>query len=120
MRDLGRKLSQRRRDGSRARPLNVHEETLAEVSDPRSDEREQQSARKNAETVVTRLLGCLSDRERRILVKRYGLDGAGERTLDQIGRELHVTKERVRQIEVRAKTKLQKYARSQKLELPLG
>jgi RNA polymerase primary sigma factor len=120
MRDLGRKMSQRRRDGSPSRPLNAHEETLAEIRDPRSDEREQQSARKNVEAVVTRILGCLSDREQRILVKRYGLDGAGAKTLEQIGRELRVTKERVRQIEVRARAKLQNYARSHKIEFPLG
>jgi RNA polymerase primary sigma factor len=120
MRDVGRKISQRWRRGSRYRSLSGHEETLAELSDPRSNEREQQSARKNVEAVVTRLLGCLSDRERRVLERRYGLDGEEAQTLERIGRELRISKERVRQIEVRAKTKLQEFARSRKIDPPLS
>ena len=50
------------------------------------------------------MLGRLNDRERRVLISRYGIGGADEQTLEQIGRELRVTKERVRQIESRPGT----------------
>jgi RNA polymerase primary sigma factor len=45
-------------------------------------------------------LSALSERERRVLVLRYGLDGGEPRTLEEIGRRLGLTRERVRQIEV--------------------
>ena len=48
----------------------------------------------------------LTDREKRVLVLRYGLDGGGLRTLEQVGREFKVTRERIRQIEARALRKL--------------
>jgi RNA polymerase primary sigma factor len=45
-------------------------------------------------------LGALSDRERRVLVLRYGLDNSEPKTLEEIGKRLGLTRERVRQIEV--------------------
>jgi RNA polymerase primary sigma factor len=45
-------------------------------------------------------LSALSERERRVLVLRYGLDGGEPRTLEEIGRRLGLTRERVRQIEL--------------------
>lgn len=48
------------------------------------------------------LLGSLETRDRQVMVLRFGLDGEGPRTLDEVGRALNVTKERVRQIEMRA------------------
>jgi len=45
-------------------------------------------------------LDALLERRRRVLVLRYGLDGGDARTLDDIARELGLTRERVRQIEV--------------------
>jgi RNA polymerase primary sigma factor len=45
-------------------------------------------------------LSALSDRERQVLILRYGLDNAEPRTLEEIGRRLGLTRERVRQIEV--------------------
>jgi RNA polymerase primary sigma factor len=61
----------------------------------------------------------LDDRERRIIVSRYGLDGASEQTLEQLGRELGITKERVRQIEARAQNKLRGIAIENKLDFAL-
>ena len=49
-----------------------------------------------------KLLGSLETRDRQVMVLRFGLDGEGPRTLDEVGRALNVTKERVRQIEMRA------------------
>jgi RNA polymerase sigma factor (sigma-70 family) len=51
-------------------------------------------------------LATLSDRERHVLLLRFGLAGAEPQTLDQLGQELHLTRERIRQIEAKALTKL--------------
>jgi RNA polymerase primary sigma factor len=64
------------------------------------------------------MLGRLNDRERQILVSRFGLGGANELTLEQLGRELGITKERVRQIESRAQEKLRKFALEEHIAPP--
>ena len=46
-------------------------------------------------------LGALPERERQVIVLRYGLDDAEPKTLEEIGRRLGLTRERVRQIEAR-------------------
>ncbi len=56
--------------------------------------------------VVQTLLGVLDERERRIVELRYGLDGGGPRDLAEVGKEIGVTRERVRQIEARVLSKL--------------
>jgi RNA polymerase primary sigma factor len=63
------------------------------------------------------MLGRLDDRERGVLIGGYGIGGADERTLVQLGRVLSVTKERVRQIESRAREKLRRMALEEKLDL---
>ncbi|MFE6284253.1 RNA polymerase sigma factor RpoD/SigA [Streptomyces sp. NPDC057877] len=55
---------------------------------------------------VRELLNCLSEREHRVMTLRLGLDEGPELTLDAIGAELNVTRERIRQIESKALTKL--------------
>jgi len=55
---------------------------------------------------IKKLLKPLDNRERKILALRFGLDGSGERTLEEVGREFNVTRERIRQIEARAMSKL--------------
>ncbi|GEB59116.1 sigma-70 family RNA polymerase sigma factor [Streptomyces gardneri] len=52
------------------------------------------------------ILGCLSERERRLITLRHGLDGGPELTLEATGRILGVTRERVRQVESKAMSKL--------------
>ena len=52
------------------------------------------------------VLALLSDRERVVLRMRFGLDGAVPRTLEDVGREFALTRERIRQIEAKALTKL--------------
>jgi RNA polymerase primary sigma factor len=52
------------------------------------------------------VLSLLSDRERSVLRMRFGLDGAMPRTLEDVGREFALTRERIRQIEAKALTKL--------------
>jgi RNA polymerase primary sigma factor len=55
---------------------------------------------------VNAVLDTLSEREREILVQRFGLLDGRERTLEEIGRHLKVTRERVRQIEAKALRKM--------------
>ncbi|MDD3190658.1 MAG: sigma factor-like helix-turn-helix DNA-binding protein [Candidatus Pacebacteria bacterium] len=52
------------------------------------------------------MLKILSERQRNVIVKRYNLDGGGVQTLDKIGREYEITRERVRQIETESIGKL--------------
>ncbi|MBW3580248.1 MAG: sigma-70 family RNA polymerase sigma factor [Actinobacteria bacterium] len=55
---------------------------------------------------IARLLAPLDDREREILTLRYGLDHGQPRTLEEVGEQFHLTRERIRQIEARAMSKL--------------
>jgi RNA polymerase sigma factor (sigma-70 family) len=102
----------------RGRFVTGHEETFEAAADTRIDEHEYESAQKRNQEAVKGMLGRLDDRERRILVSRYGINGASEQTLEQLGRELGITKERVRQIESRARDKLRRLAEAQELDLP--
>ena len=62
------------------------------------------------------VLQTLTPREQLILTERFGLDGIGRRTLDEIGAEMGVTRERIRQIEQKALRKLRHPSRSRKLK----
>ncbi len=62
----------------------------------------------------------LNERERTVLIMRYGLDDNPPRTLEQVGNHFNVTRERVRQLETKALAKLRHPARSKKLEGFLG
>jgi RNA polymerase sigma factor (sigma-70 family) len=55
---------------------------------------------------IARLLEALDDREREILRLRFGLDRGEPRTLEEVGEHFHLTRERIRQIEARAMSKL--------------
>jgi RNA polymerase primary sigma factor len=57
-----------------------------------------------------------SKRDRQVITLRYGLDGKGERTLEEVGKQLHVTKERIRQIEMRVLQELKKEAEKMQLQ----
>ena len=65
---------------------------------------------------VEAVLNSLSDRERKVLRLRFGLEDGRTRTLEEVGREFSVTRERIRQIEAKALRKLRHPARSQKLK----
>ncbi len=87
------------------------------AADRRGDEGEAEAAHKRMRDIVGGMLGKLDPRERRIIISRYGLDGNVEQTLEQLGNELGVTKERVRQLETRAQAKLKKFATSEAMEM---
>jgi RNA polymerase sigma factor (sigma-70 family) len=103
----------------RDRFVTGHEEMFEAAADTRIDEHEYESAQRRNQEAVKGMLGRLDDRERRIIVSRYGINGVSEQTLEQLGRELGITKERVRQIESRAQEKLRKIAIEEKLDLPM-
>ena len=63
---------------------------------------EAETALRLRSTELARALAQLKPRLQRVLVLRYGLDGSGGRTLEQVGAELGITRERVRQLETRA------------------
>jgi len=65
---------------------------------------------------LSEVLGSLSERERRILELRYGLHDGFPRTLEEVGQQYEVTRERIRQIEAKALRKLRHPVRKSKLE----
>ena len=64
---------------------------------------------------VKQILGVLSEREQKILKMRFGLEDGKSHTLEEVGREFDVTRERIRQIEAKALMKLRKHKDSKKL-----
>ncbi len=64
---------------------------------------------------VRRMLKTLTPREEKVLKMRFGIDVASEHTLEEVGRDFSVTRERIRQIEVKALRKLRHPSRSKKL-----
>ena len=65
---------------------------------------------------VEDVLESLTERERKVLQLRFGLDDGRSRTLEEVGKEFHVTRERIRQIEAKALRKLRHPSRSRKLK----
>jgi len=65
---------------------------------------------------IEQVLGLLTERERKVLQLRFGLDDGRSRTLEEVGREFNVTRERIRQIEAKALRKLRHPSRSRKLK----
>jgi len=61
------------------------------------------------------VLETLTDREKKVLCLRFGLDDGRARTLEEVGKEFNVTRERIRQIEAKALRKLRHPSRSKKL-----
>jgi len=104
----------------RDRFVTGHDEMFEIAADHRTDAFEVESNHRRNQETVQGMLGRLNDRERQILVRRFGLGGTSEQTLEQLGRDLGITKERVRQIESRAQEKLRQFALEQKLEPPLN
>jgi RNA polymerase primary sigma factor len=82
--------------------------------EPLPDEQVEDSLRNQA---LKQALAALSERERRVIVLRYGLDDSDPKTLEEIGRRLGLTRERVRQIETEA---LKRLARLHEMEAVAG
>ena len=94
------------------KPVGDEEESefghfITDENQPLPDEACETNLRKET---LSRILGTLSPRERRVLEMRYGLDGQHPRTLDEVGRTFNVTRERIRQIENQSLKKLRALA----------
>ena len=117
MRNFARTIPNERRHHDRFRPSPT--EVLSSSRDERTDQYEQESAQSQRQNQVGKILGYLDQREQEIIVRRFGLAAGHEPlTLKEVGAAMGVTKERVRQLEARAMTKLRKAALDEKIEIP--
>ncbi|MFO0808426.1 MAG: sigma-70 family RNA polymerase sigma factor [Gemmataceae bacterium] len=92
------------------RYVTGRDELFDATPDGRSDEAEMLQSAEQAASRVNRLLENLSPRDREIVRLRAGLDGSEPKTLEQIGQQLGITKERVRQLNVRIMKQLRDIA----------
>jgi len=74
------------------------------------------ASRELLKSQLDKVLGELTDRERKVLLLRFGLEDGRARTLEEVGKEFNVTRERIRQIEAKALRKLRHPSRSRKLK----
>jgi RNA polymerase sigma factor (sigma-70 family) len=102
----------------RQRYMTGHEELFDTRADVRTDEQEMLAIVDAARDRVTRLLDHLDSRTRDVIRMRAGLDGTQEMTLEQIGQHFGITKERVRQINVRGMKQLREWAAKENVEAP--
>ena len=100
------------------RYMTGHEEVFEAKADVRTDEQEVLALADAARARVNRLLDHLDPRTREVIRMRTGLDGSEEMTLEQIGQHFGITKERVRQINVRGMKQLREWAAKENVEVP--
>jgi RNA polymerase primary sigma factor len=116
MKNFARSIPEEKR--RKERYVTGHEEMFDLAPDNRSDEQEVVSTVEQKKHQVNRLLDYLEPRERQIVQMRNGLENYSENmTLEEIGQQLGITKERVRQLNVRIMAKLRSIAREQKIEI---
>ncbi|MBE7065552.1 MAG: RNA polymerase sigma factor RpoD [Ruminococcaceae bacterium] len=98
----------------------VGEEEDSHIGDFIPDEDTQTPAESAAQTLlrehIIEVLNSLTPREQRVLRLRFGLDDGRPRTLEEVGKEFNVTRERIRQIEAKSLRKLRHPTRSKKLK----
>jgi RNA polymerase sigma factor (sigma-70 family) len=102
----------------RSRYMTGHDDLFEAKADVRTDEGEVLAAADAAKARVARLLNHLDARTREVIRMRTGLDGSEEMTLEQIGQHFGITKERVRQINVRGMKQLREWAAKENVEAP--
>ncbi|HLT17223.1 MAG TPA: RNA polymerase sigma factor RpoD [Acidimicrobiales bacterium] len=85
------------------------------IKDDGAEEPDDVATRQMLQNEVRNVLGELNDREKDVVVMRFGLDDEQPRTLEEVGRHFGVTRERIRQIESKTLAKLRHPHRSQKL-----
>lgn len=93
------------------RSLMDDEDTQIVIGDEFTDgSTETETDKSDIKTSISIIMSQLTNREKEIVIKYYGLDGKDERTLEEIGKELSLTKERVRQIKDKAEKKMRSAA----------
>lgn len=100
------------------RYMTGHDELLDHRQDTHSDEADLLATAEQAKQRVNRLLQHLDPRTREVIRMRTGIDGSSEMTLEQIGQHFGITKERVRQINVRGMKQLRERAAMEGVDLP--
>jgi RNA polymerase primary sigma factor len=94
------------------------EATIGDViADTDTQSPNEQISAKQSLVELKALLDDLTPRERHVVTQRFGLDGENERTLEEIGKSLELTRERVRQICAEALDKLNRATRTRGLDL---
>jgi RNA polymerase primary sigma factor/RNA polymerase sigma factor len=94
------------------------DELFAATQEHRGNPLAEEGAQQTREAQIERILRRLDEREQKIIIGRFGLDHAQEpQTLKEVGASLGVTKERIRQIEARALSKLRQAAQEEKILL---
>ncbi len=107
--------SERRERRHRDRAVALFPDSLA-APDSEGDRYERDEARDWRGAAIDRFLRRLDERERRIVANHHGIGGVPEQSLREIGLDLGIGKERVRQLEQRAHAKLRKFVRLESLE----
>jgi RNA polymerase primary sigma factor len=105
-------------------PVSLHtpvgeeeDSTLGDFyEDPKAKDPSEAAADNMLKEHLDELLGYLNEREREIITRRFGLEDGTPKTLEDVGREFNVTRERIRQIEAKTLAKLRHPSRSQKLK----
>ncbi len=117
MKNFARSIPQEHKVLDRYRTGN--DDVFMQSSDRRGNPFEEELNNQKQHQVIMSILDQLDDREKAIILNRYGLvQGTEPQTLEQVGRQFGVTKERIRQLETRALRKLQKIAHEDSLEIP--
>jgi RNA polymerase primary sigma factor len=94
-------------------------ETIEDKNTPNVEEESLNSELKNSVNESIDFVFAKKPNEKKVITERYGLDGKGERTLEEVGLELDLTRERIRQIEKTAIERLRKNKSSKKLNIYL-
>ena len=103
-------------DAGIGRDSDEEETSLGElIEDEDSISPEESATNELLKEHVNEILGTLSDREQKIIRMRFGLDNGKSHTLEEVGAEFAVTRERIRQIEAKALNKLRKHKDAKKL-----
>ena len=103
-------------DAGIGRDGDEEDSTLSDfVEDEDSITPEESAATQLLKEQVKEVLSSLSDREQKIIRMRFGLDNGKNHTLEEVGQEFAVTRERIRQIEAKALVKLHKHKDAKKL-----
>jgi RNA polymerase sigma factor (sigma-70 family) len=114
--DLGAMLAQAERLGFAG--VNVtHPFKQSVISHLGALSPEAAAMRASMQRTIAEILEDLTPKEQRVLRMRFGLDTVSDHTLEEVGKQLEVTRERVRQIEMKAMAKLRQPSRADKLRV---
>lgn len=103
-------------DASVGRDGDDDESVLGDfVEDSERDSPEEATANQILKEQIAEILMTLSEREQKIIKLRFGIGGGRPHTLEEVGNEFSVTRERIRQIEAKALSKLRKHKQTKKL-----